>query len=99
LRCGSTTCSANPVAAAASKALPPRSSTDCPTAVASQWVLATMPKVPASSGRVEARLLVLTWVIVPGRAVTERAGRAPGSVRRPVGSTSCRTVPSDSGTS
>src|SRR5215471_17308068 len=52
LRCGSTTCSVNPAAAAASKALPPRSSTAMPAALASQCVDATMPKVPLSSGRV-----------------------------------------------
>ena len=50
--CGSTTCSANPAATAASNALPPRSSTAIPAAEASQWVEATMPKVPESSGRV-----------------------------------------------
>ena len=50
--CGSTTCSANPAATAASNALPPRSSTAIPAADASQCVEATMPKVPDSSGRV-----------------------------------------------
>ena len=50
LRCGSTTCRVNPAATAASKALPPRSSTDIPAAEASQCVEATMPKVPRSSG-------------------------------------------------
>ena len=38
--------------AAASKALPPRSSTDIPAADASQWVDVTMPNVPRSSGLV-----------------------------------------------
>src|SRR3954451_241050 len=52
LRCGSTTWSANPVATAASNALPPRSSTDIPTPEASQCVEATIPNVPRSSGRV-----------------------------------------------
>ena len=52
LRCGSTTCSVNAVATAASKALPPRSSVPMPTAVAIQWVAATTPKVPSISGRV-----------------------------------------------
>ena len=52
LRCGSTTCRTSPAATAASNALPPFSSTACPAAEASQWVEATMPKVPASSGRV-----------------------------------------------
>jgi hypothetical protein len=49
---GSTTCSVRPVATAASNALPPRSSTPIPTADAIQCVEATMPNVPASSGRV-----------------------------------------------
>src|SRR5216683_2321551 len=51
-RCGSTTCSTRPVATAASKALPPDSSIAIPAADASQWVDATMPNVPASSGLV-----------------------------------------------
>ena len=51
-RCGSTTWRTKPVAHAASKALPPRSSTDIPAAEASQCVDATIPKVPRSSGRV-----------------------------------------------
>jgi len=42
----------NPAATAASNAFPPRSSTDIPTAVASQCVEATIPNVPANSGRV-----------------------------------------------
>jgi hypothetical protein len=41
-----------PAAAAASKALPPRSSTAMATWLAIQWVLPTAPKVPAISGRV-----------------------------------------------
>ncbi len=52
LRCGSTTCSVKAVATAASKALPPFSSTLMPTAVAIQCVVATTPKVPSISGRV-----------------------------------------------
>src|SRR4051794_37397311 len=51
LRWGSPTWRASPPATAASKALPPLSRTAIPAAVASQWVEATMPKVPASSGR------------------------------------------------
>ena len=51
-RCGSTTCRVKAVATAASKALPPFSSTLMPTAVAIQWVEATTPKVPSISGRV-----------------------------------------------
>src|SRR5580704_13153969 len=52
LRCGSTTCSVNAVAAPASKALPPFSSVAIPTAVAIQWVEVTTPNVPSISGRV-----------------------------------------------
>src|SRR5215467_14526480 len=52
LRCGSTTCSTKPAAAAASKALPPDSRAARPAAEASQCVDATMPNVPASSGLV-----------------------------------------------
>src|SRR6266536_3540262 len=52
LRCGSTTWSVKAVAAAASKALPPRSNVAMPTAVAIQCVEATTPKVPSISGRV-----------------------------------------------
>src|SRR6266511_1096440 len=52
LRWGSTTCSVKPAATAASKALPPRSRTAIPAALASQCVEATMPNVPRSSGRV-----------------------------------------------
>src|ERR1700678_1796051 len=51
-RCGSVTWSTSPAATAASNALPPRSSTAMPAAEASQCVEATMPNVPASSGRV-----------------------------------------------
>src|ERR1700730_4966024 len=52
LRCGSTTCSVKAVATAASKALPPFSRIDMPTAVAIQCVDVTTPKVPSISGRV-----------------------------------------------
>ena len=51
-RCGSATCRVKAAATAASKALPPRSSTAMPTWLASQCVLATTPNVPAISGRV-----------------------------------------------
>ena len=51
-RCGSTTCRTNPAAAAASNALPPRSSTAIPLCDASQCVELTTPNVPFSSGRV-----------------------------------------------
>src|SRR3954451_11396683 len=50
--CGSATWSTKAMPTAASKALPPRSSTDIPVEEASQWVLAAMPNVPTSSGRV-----------------------------------------------
>src|SRR5258708_26856186 len=52
LRGGSTTGSVTAVAQAASKALPPFSNTDMPTAVASQCVEVTTPNVPSISGRV-----------------------------------------------
>ena len=52
LRCGSTTCSVNAAATAASKALPPRSSIRIAVAVASQCVEAATPNVPRISGRV-----------------------------------------------
>src|SRR5262245_33137762 len=52
LRWGSTTCSVNAVATAASKALPPRSRMPMPTAVAIQWVEVTTPKVPSITRRV-----------------------------------------------
>src|SRR5690606_32531980 len=51
-RWGSTTCSVKALATQASKALPPRSSMAMPTAVASQCVDVTTPKVPVISGRV-----------------------------------------------
>ena len=51
-KCGSTICSVKPAAAAASKALPPRSNTAIPTWEAIQCVEATAPKVPMISGRV-----------------------------------------------
>src|ERR1700736_6225509 len=51
-KCGSTTCSVNAVATPASKALPPFSRMDIPTAVAIQWVEVTTPKVPSISGLV-----------------------------------------------
>src|SRR6266478_2335320 len=51
-KCGSTTCSVNPVATPASNALPPFSKMLIPTAVAIQWVEVTTPKVPSISGLV-----------------------------------------------
>lgn len=52
LRCGSTTCSTNPAATAASYALPPPSSTAIAHCEASQCVDETIPKVPCRVGRV-----------------------------------------------
>ena len=49
---GSTTWRVNPVATAASNALPPFSNIDIPTAEAIQWVDVTMPKLPTISGLV-----------------------------------------------
>src|SRR6187401_472387 len=65
LRCGSTTCSVNAVAHAASNALPPRSRIPMPTAVASQWVEVTTPKVPSISGRVVNELGLTKFMEVP----------------------------------
>ena len=48
---GSTMCSTNPAATAASNALPPCSRIVMPVVVASQWVVATTPNVPTISGR------------------------------------------------
>ena len=50
--CGSSTWRQKPTATAASKALPPRSSTLMPTAEPIQCVDETTPKVPWISGRV-----------------------------------------------
>src|SRR5213078_879088 len=66
LRCGSTTCSVNAVAQAASKALPPRSRMPIPTAVAIQWVEVTTPNVPSISGRVVKGLGLTKFMEVPG---------------------------------
>src|SRR3569833_2820976 len=68
LRCGSTTWRTKPAGTAASNALPPRASTLIPAAEASQWVLATMPKSPVSSGRV-------VNTLVPPSDVGDRGGR------------------------
>src|SRR3546814_33923 len=51
-RCGSTICNMNPPATAASKALPPFSSTPMATCDASQCVDDTTPNVPCISGLV-----------------------------------------------
>ena len=78
LRCGSTTCKVNPAAAAASKALPPRSSTAMPTPLAIQWVEATAPKVPAISGRV-VNMLVLS---LPATVTGGCGFRSPSGLAR-----------------
>src|SRR3546814_14798697 len=51
-RCGPTTCSTNPAATAASKALPPFSSTAIPVWLASHGVEAQTPELPMDAGRV-----------------------------------------------
>src|SRR3954468_11190358 len=72
--CGSTTCRTNAVDTAASKALPPRSSTPMPAADAIQWVLVTTPNVPTISGRV---VKVMAWQTTSMTAVlTEIRDRA-----------------------
>src|SRR5438874_2148996 len=63
-RCGSTTCSVNPAATAASNAFPPSSNTAIAAAEASQWVADTMPNVPCRVG------LVVNTTAVNTRAVT-----------------------------
>src|SRR5215831_11175940 len=82
LRCGSTTCSVNAVATAASNALPPFSKIAMPTAVAIQWVEATAAKVPSISGRV-VNGLGLMLPIVEGSACGGEltTGARPGPVR------------------
>src|SRR5436190_24077312 len=65
LRCGSTTCSVNAVAQAASNALPPRSRIPIPTAVAIQWVEVTTPNVPSISGRVVNALGLTKFIGIP----------------------------------
>src|SRR5271155_5730074 len=78
LRCGSITFSVNAVATAASKALPPFSSTAMPTAVAIQCVVVTTPNVPSISGRVvKAFGLILVINVLLLRSVM-RARRPAG---------------------
>src|SRR6516225_2550407 len=72
LRCGSTTCSVNAVAQAASKALPPFSNVDMPTAVAIQWVEVTTPNVPSISGRVVKGLGLMLLIRVQSGSVPPR---------------------------
>src|SRR5882724_1467761 len=79
---GSTTCSVNAVATAASKALPPFSRMPMPTAVAIQWVDVTTPKVPSISGLVVngSGLMLLmvvhlrAGVVRPAHLTTAQAG-------------------------
>src|SRR5579883_514341 len=80
LRCGSTTCSVNAVATAASKALPPRSKIPMPTAVAIQWVEATTPNVPSISGRVVkvfGLMLVINVLLLTSLMGQRRSAVAP----------------------
>ena len=64
------------MATAASKALPPRSRTPIPTAVAIQCVEATTPKVPSISGRVVKRagLMKLMRLALKSAAILGDAG-------------------------
>src|SRR5579862_5449735 len=85
LRCGSTTCSVNAVAQAASKALPPFSRIDMPTAVAIQWVEVTTPTVPSISGRVVKGFGLMLLVRGPAGAegaLIRRLGRAAFRISR-----------------
>src|SRR6202048_685326 len=75
-KCGSTTCSVNPVATPASNALPPFSKMLIPTAVAIQWVEVTTPKVPSISGLVVNGLgLILILLIGNHLWLMPRSGR------------------------
>src|SRR5690606_23719757 len=81
-RCGSTTCSTNPPAAAASKALPPRSSTLMAVCEASQWVEEATPKVPVISGRVVKLVMVIfPWSCNKGDGGGPRSGGFRGGGR------------------
>ena len=90
-RCGSTTWSTNPAATAASNALPPRSSTAIPAAEASQWVEATIPNVPASSGLVVNSEIVAISAIKPHPSWPREPQAHSGS--RPAGPRAARCVP------
>ncbi len=84
LRCGSTTCSVNAAATAASKALPPFSSIAMPTAVAIQWVVVTTPNVPSISGRVVkvfGLTLVMNVLLLPSDMEAFPAGCAASGAR------------------
>src|SRR3954454_13911135 len=89
LRCGSTTCNVNAMAAPPSNALPPFSSVAMPTAVAIQCVEVTTPKVPSSSGRVVNGSGLMLLMGSPGgwelaRAIEHRASGVPTGVSRHV---------------
>src|ERR1700693_3153210 len=71
-KCGSTTCSVNPVATPASNALPPFSKMLIPTAVAIQWVEVTTPKVPSISGLVVKGLGLILLIGFPDCADAAR---------------------------
>src|ERR1700733_3417782 len=84
LRCGSTTCSVNAAATAASKALPPFSSIPMPARVAIQWVVVTTPNVPSISGRVVNVLgltLVINVLLLPSDMEAFPAGCAASGAR------------------
>ena len=81
-RCGSTTCSAKPVATPASKALPPFSRMAMPVALASQWVEVTTPKVPRISGRV---VNMRCGLPLQSEAIFIAVGPAHVKARRPQG--------------
>src|SRR6516225_8629971 len=85
-RCGSVTWSTSPVATAASNALPPCSSTAMPAAEASQCVDATMPKVPASSGR------VVNSGISPMAGSSHHAAPRPGIPQMILNKYSCQLI-------
>src|SRR5258706_10948604 len=76
-KCGSTTCSVNPVAAPASNALPPFSKMLIPTAVAIQWVEVTTPKVPSISGLVVNGLGLILILLIGFHLCVDAAWRAP----------------------
>src|SRR5262249_51557268 len=81
------------VAHAASKALPPFSNIDMPTAVAIQWVEVTTPNVPSISGRVVKGLgLILlmnsesgVWAAWRGVSISYRCGRDAATANDRIG--------------
>src|SRR5437764_3081095 len=94
-RCGSTTCKVKPAATAASKALPPFSRTLIATEEASQWVVATTPKVPRISGRVVKPGIVSSILLratADWRANLLQLSQAKKDGQRPVHCAQCRVV-------